>query len=142
MKRKLDYITTVDKIATHIIATADNEKMISYDVFIRFFNELKEDVNKLKLVKAICEEECNYLYMNKDIDVAYDHYSNDIDIVYLKENPETINQVTHADVKHIAERIKNEVSDRWHLGLLVSRPELCSWYTDDNEDDHEKEPLY
>ena len=46
MKRKLDYITTVDKIATHIIATADNEKMISYDVFIRFFNELKEDVKQ------------------------------------------------------------------------------------------------
>ena len=96
--------------------------------------------DKLKLVKAICEEECNYLYMNKDIDVTYDHYSNDIDIVYLKENPKITSQVTHADVKHIAERIKNEVSDRWRLGLIVSRPELFSWCTD--EDDHEKEPLY
>ena len=49
---------------------------------------------KIKLVKAICEEECNYLYMEKDIDVGYDHFSPEVNTVYLKENPKTTNTIS------------------------------------------------
>ena len=97
---------------------------------------------KIKLVKAICEEECNYLYMEKDIDVGYDHFSPEVNTVYLKENPKTTNRATHAAIRHIRDRIQEEVSDRWQLGLLVSRPELFAWYTGEDEEDDETEPLY
>ena len=97
---------------------------------------------KIKLVKAICEEECNYIYMEKDIDISFNHYSPDVHTVYLRENPKTINRVTHKDVKHIQDRIQNEVSDRWYLGLLISRPELFAWYTGEDEENDETEPLY
>lgn len=101
---------------------------------------------KLKLVKAICEEECNLLYMNKDIDVSFDHYSDEVHTVFLRENPKTTNRVTHADVRHIQERIHNEVTNRWYLGLLVTRPELFYGYSGDDDEDEDdglnKEPLY
>ena len=90
---------------------------------------------KLRLVEKICEEECGLLYLEKDIDVAYDHYSGDVQTVFLKENPKTTNRVTHEAVKHIAERIRTEVSERWNLGLVVSRPEMFAWYTGEKEDD-------
>ena len=89
---------------------------------------------KLDLVKEICEEECPKLYMDKDIDICFDHYSDEVHTIFLRENPKTTNRVTHEDVKHIAERIRNEVSERWHLGLLVSRPELFAWYTGEERD--------
>ena len=95
----------------------------------------KLDLIKLKRAEAICEEECNLLYMKQDIDVAYDHYSNDVHTIFLRENPKTTKRVTHEAVKHIDVRIKKEVSDRWQIGLIVSRPELCHWYTGDKEND-------
>lgn len=100
-------------------------------------NKKLEFKKKLQLAKKICEEECNLLYLAEDIDVTYDHYSSDVHTVYLKENPKTTNRVTHASVKHIADRLKEEVGDRWHLGLVVSRPEMFAWYTGENEDDDE-----
>ena len=90
---------------------------------------------KLRMVEQICEEECGLLYLEKDIDVSYDHYSPEVHTVYIRENPETTNRVTHEDVKHIAERIRTEVSERWHLGIVVSRPEMFAWYTGEEEDD-------
>ena len=44
---------------------------------------------KLRLAKRICEEECNILYLEEDIDVTYDHYSPEVHTIYLKENPKT-----------------------------------------------------
>jgi len=96
--------------------------------------ELKE---KLRLTKKICEEECNLLYLEEDIDLTYDHYSPEVGTVYLRENSKTVNRVTHASVKHIADRIKKEVGARWYLGLIVSRPELFAWYTGEDDDDED-----
>ena len=93
---------------------------------------------KLKLVKKICAEECDLLYLNEDIDVAYDHFSPEVKTIFLRENPKTNVRVTHKAVKHIAKRIQKEVNDRWNLGLLVTRPELCSWYTGENDDDEDE----
>ena len=47
-------------------------------------------------------------------------------------------KVTHKSTKHIADRIKNEVSERMHLGLLVTRPELFAWYTGETDEDEEE----
>ncbi len=82
---------------------------------------------KLEKVIAICEHECPLIYMEKDIEVSFDHYSDEVHTVFLREDPETKVRVTHEDVKHIAERIRTEVSERWHVGLVVSRPELFSY---------------
>ena len=80
--------------------------------------------DKLLKAEAICEEECPLLYLEKDIDISFGHYSDEVETVFLIENPETNVRVTHLDVKHISERIKNEVSNRWQVGIIVSRPEL------------------
>ena len=98
-------------------------------------NKKPELKKQLKLVKLICEEECNLLYLEEDIDVTYDHYSPEVHTIYLRENPKTTNRVTHTNVKPIAKRIKEEINDRWHLGLIVSRPELFHWYTGEEENE-------
>ena len=82
-------------------------------------NEFKKKLHK---AKQICEQECDILYLSKDIDLTYDHYCSEVHTVFLRESPETVNRVTHASVAHIAKRLKEEVGDRWNLGLLVTRP--------------------
>jgi len=47
VKRKLDYDIMVNKIATHILTTADNKRMTSYDVLIKFISDLREDIKKI-----------------------------------------------------------------------------------------------
>ena len=92
----------------------------------------------LKNVRKICKEECETLFLEKDIDVKYDHYSHEVKTIFLRENSETRVRVTHEAVKHIAKRIRKEVNPRWNLGLLVHRPEYCSWYTGENDDDDDE----
>jgi hypothetical protein len=94
----------------------------------------KNKKDKLEKVKSICEEECNTLYLEKDIDVAYHHYSDETQTVFLRENPKTMVRVTHSDVKHLEKRIRKEVDKRWLVGLLVSRPEMFSWYTGEDKE--------
>ena len=94
---------------------------------------------KLKLVKEICEEECNLLYLTKDIDVTYDHYCSAVRTVYLREALKTTNRVTHTDVEHIEARLREEVETKWQLGLIVSRPEMAAWYTGEEEEDNDED---
>ena len=92
-----------------------------------------EHSKKLKLAKEICDEECGLLYLEEDIDVAYDHYSSEVETIFLKEHPDTVVRVTHEAVKHIADKIK-KLNKRWQLGLIVTRPEMFS-YNEDVDDE-------
>ena len=93
----------------------------------------KSKKEKLEKAKTICEEECSILYLEKDIDVSYGHYSDETETVFLIENPDTFVRVTHFDVRHIENRIKKEVDKRWLIGIYVTRPELTSWYNGDDK---------
>jgi hypothetical protein len=91
-------------------------------------SEFKRQISK---AKRICEEECGILYLEKDIDIAYDHYSPEVQTIFLKEDPETTVRVTHEAVKPISDKIK-KINKRWQIGLLITRPELFQY---DGEDD-------
>ena len=95
---------------------------------------MEEFKEKLKLAKDICEEECGIIYMSKDVDISYDHFCSDVRILYLKENPETTNRAVYADIEHLEKRIRNDVSSRWQIGLLVDRPEIFAWYTGEEDE--------
>ena len=76
------------------------------------------------MVKAICKEESDKIYMERDIDFSYDHYDSEVHTVYVREALNTTNEVTFDSLRQISDRIKEEVDSRWQLGILYENTEM------------------
>ncbi len=61
---------------------------------------------KLKCKKKYVMKNVAYFILEEDIDIAYDHYSPEVQTIFLKEDPDTTVRVTHEAVKHISDKIK------------------------------------
>ena len=85
------------------------------------------------MVKTICKEESDKIYMERDMDFSYDHYDSEVRTIYVREAPDTTNEVTFDSLKQISIRIKEEIDDRWQLGILHENTEMMH-----NEESDEK----
>jgi len=94
----------------------------------------KLEINeKMRLVKDIIDFEIGLLNLEGEFRLTFERYSPEVHTFYIKEHKDSPKRVTHTDLKHIAERIKNEVNPMWNLGIIVCRPELSFWYKGDDD---------
>ncbi len=78
--------------------------------------EFKE---QLELAKYMCEDALGLLYISEDVDVEYHHYDGEVETIFLKENPKTVNRVEFYMIRDLEKRIQKEVNKRWIIGIIV-----------------------
>ena len=86
---------------------------------------------KIAMVKAICKEESDRLYLLEDIEFSYDHYDPEVRTIYVRESTKTTNEVTHESLRDLSNRVKDEVDGRWMIGILHENANFMHERTED-----------
>jgi len=83
----------------------------------------REEVKKLTrkefvdLLRQICTEFADELYFKHDVDFSFDHYDNDLKVLYVRESENTKNPVTNETLKELLIEIK-KLNSRMQIGIF------------------------
>lgn len=86
------------------------------------FKDVKNLTRKelIELIKDICLEHADELYLRRDIDFKFDHYDNDLKIVFLRETENTENPVTYDLLKDLSIDLKN-INKRIEISIFYEK---------------------
>ena len=85
---------------------------------------MKKDIEK---AKELCLQACDEIYMNYDVELAYDHYDHEVDCFYLFQSDDTNNKIEFYMLNNIEQKIK-KINKRWRVGILYN--DLERWEAD------------
>tara|TARA_R110000824_G_scaffold399263_1_gene604491 strand:+ start:6023 stop:6310 length:288 start_codon:yes stop_codon:yes gene_type:complete len=82
-----------------------------------------EEIKKLtrkeltEFVKQLCTESAEELYFKYDVDFVFDHYDNDLKIIYVRETESTENPVTYEMLDELLSEFK-KINSRMQVGIF------------------------